>query len=230
MATTAESGSRILEPVMASLIEDSFNERWFKDRNFRRLDKHYLDHVRRSGVSPFKAKIAQFIKDNSTPLEKYYEEIEDFKQLFSKHISGAITTNYDMFLETIAPEYKVYIGQEELIFSSIQGVSEIYKIHGCITAPDRIVINQNDYSDFNKNSAYLVAKLMTIFVEYPIIFIGYSISDPNIQTILQSIVDCLSEKNLNQLQNRFFCRSFTTTRYTKNIASHHSIHKHRKRS
>jgi hypothetical protein len=44
---------------------------------------------------------------------------------------------------------------------------------------------------------------MTIFLEYPIIFIGYSIADSNIQKILKAIVECLSVENAKKLENRF---------------------------
>jgi hypothetical protein len=40
-------------------------------------------------------------------------------------------------------------------------------------------------------------------MEYPIIFIGYSIGDTNIQNIIKSIVDCLDETQLTMLENRF---------------------------
>jgi hypothetical protein len=56
---------------------------------------------------------------------------------------------------------------------------------------------------FKDKSSYLAAKLMTIFMEYPIIFLGYSIGDYNVQEILTSIVSCLSADNLQRLQNRF---------------------------
>lgn len=90
-----------------------------------------------------------------------------------------------------------------MIFSAIQGVAEIYKIHGSVETPDSIVINEADYVKFDNKSAYLAAKLMTIFMEYPIIFIGYSISDVNIQNIIKSIVSCLDEKQLKMLEDRF---------------------------
>lgn len=38
-------------------------------------------------------------------------------------------------------------------------------------------------------------------MEHPIIFIGYSLSDKNIQSILQSIVHCLDDSNLEKLRN-----------------------------
>lgn len=44
---------------------------------------------------------------------------------------------------------------------------------------------------------------MTIFMEYPIIFMGYSISDSNIQSIIKSIVNCLDAGQVNLLEDRF---------------------------
>lgn len=44
---------------------------------------------------------------------------------------------------------------------------------------------------------------MTIFMEYPIIFMGYSISDPNIQGILGDIVECLPPEKVEVLKKRF---------------------------
>ena len=90
-----------------------------------------------------------------------------------------------------------------MIFSPIQGVAEIYKIHGSLEVPDSIVINEDDYVSFQEKSAYLAAKLMTIFMEYPIVFIGYSIGDSNIQSIIKSIVNCLDTEQVRKLEDRF---------------------------
>lgn len=81
-------------------------------------------------------------------------------------------------------------------------IGEIYKIHGCCTDPDSLVLTDVDYGDFHKNNPYLAAKLLTIFIEHPIIFIGYSMSDDNIQSILTSITSCLSREHLDKLQDR----------------------------
>ena len=51
---------------------------------------------------------------------------------------------------------------------------------------------------------YLAAKLITIFIEHPIVFIGYSINDSNIKEILSSIVKCLNQEKIKKLQNNLF--------------------------
>ena len=196
-----------LLPKVAELIELDFNEKWFSDQNIRKLDDSLLDRVSK-GTSPFKAEIAMYIKENSTPSPNLLEEIELLKTISKNHITGIITTNYDCFLENIADGFIPYIGQEDLIFSPIQGIAEIYKIHGSVTDPETIVIDEKDYIKFNKTSSYLAAKLMTLFLEYPIIFLGYSLKDPNIQNILTSIVECLSDENIKKLENRFIFISY----------------------
>lgn len=191
-----------LLPKIAELIEIDFNRKWFKEPNFRQLDGEYLSFVK-SGTSPFKAEIAMYIKNSSKLNIKYKNEVNKLSEISKKSITGIITTNYDCFIENVTDNYTKYIGQNQLLFSATQGLSEIYKIHGCITIPDAIVINENDYIDFDENSSYLAAKLMTLFVEYPIIFIGYSLNDRNVQEILQSIVKCMTNENINKLQNNF---------------------------
>ncbi|RGO80775.1 hypothetical protein DXB04_24675 [Enterocloster bolteae] len=191
-----------LYPKIAELIESDFNNLWFSAPSKRHLNKYYLDLVSK-GSSPFKAEIAMYIKENSHIVSDYESEIKNFHNLSKKSLSGVITTNYDSFLENTLDEYKAYVGQEELIFSSIQGIAEIYKIHGSVENPDSIVINSTDYNVFDEKSPYLAAKLMTIFMEYPVVFLGYSLNDSNVQKIIKSIVDCLSPENLSKLQERF---------------------------
>ena len=191
-----------LMPKVADLIQTDFNKRWFEDPSIRTLSSSELDAIKNGG-DPFKFEIASYIKKNGNIQSEYIEEIELLKKISGKNISGVITTNYDTFLEDSFDGYKKYVGQKQLIFSSIQGIAEIYKIHGSVESPDTIVINETDYQSFMADSAYLAAKLMTIFMEYPIIFIGYSISDSNIQEILKSIVHCLDAQQIKRLEDRF---------------------------
>ena len=159
--------------------------------------KMYLWHTcclwvfKKDGCSPFKAETAQFIKSNSVLKETFRDEVKLFGHISKKSVAGIITTNYDMFFEKYLSGYKVFIGQNELLFSQLQGVAEVYKIHGSVLNPQSIVINENDYKEFKEHKEYLAAKLLTIFMEYPIVFIGYSLSDSNIIDILSSIVKCM---------------------------------------
>lgn len=115
-------------------------------------------------------------------------------------VDGIITTNWDVFIEQLFPEYRPFVGQKELLFSNPQQIAEIYKIHGCSSRPESLVLTAEDYEDFNARNPYLAAKLITLFVEHPIVFIGYSLSDENIQNILSAISSCIGSDNIEKLR------------------------------
>ena len=189
-------------PKVAELIQRDYDQKWFHDASIRTVEKDELELIH-NGLSPFKAEVANYIKQKMVLNEDYAKEISKLEEISEKSIAGVITTNYDTFLEEHFNGFTKYVGHAQLIFSAIQGVAEIYKIHGSVESPDSIVINENDYVCFQEKSAYLAAKLMTIFIEYPIIFMGYSISDSNIQSIIKSIVNCLDEEQVKKLEDRF---------------------------
>ncbi|PSD43696.1 hypothetical protein C7E23_15340 [Elizabethkingia anophelis] len=83
----------------------------------------------------------------------------------------------------------------------------MYKIHGCATQPNSLVLTTEDYSGYENRNPYLAAKLLTLFIENPIIFIGYSLDDSNIQSILKSIIKCLTKDKVEKLKDRLiFCQ------------------------
>lgn len=200
-ARNADSPEGLL-PKVASLIQKDFDSKWYSSPDIRTLSEPELSLVEK-GVSPFKVEIASFLTKNSSILPEYVAEIGKLKNISRKNLAGIITTNYDSFFEKTFEGYRPFVGQDELVFSSIQGIAEIYKIHGSVSQPASLVITENDYDVFSQKSKYLAAKLMTIFMEYPIIFIGYSLADTNIQNILKDIVACLPDEKFATLQERF---------------------------
>lgn len=189
-------------PKVAELIQQDFDQKWFADVSIRTVGVQELEQIH-NGLSPFKAELAAYIKENATLNKEYQDEINRLSEISKNNIAGVITTNYDYFLEDYFRGFTKYVGQSQLIFSAIQGVAEIYKIHGSLEAPASIIINEEDYVQFEEKSAYLAAKLMTIFIEYPIIFMGYSISDSNVQSIIKAIVNCLDAEQIKLLEDRF---------------------------
>ena len=207
-------------PMIASLIEQDFNAAWFDNKpGIRSRNEAVLGAVA-EGTSPFKAEISAYIGSLSSVDYQYEEEVEKLKKISRSNLSGVITTNYDCFFEKTFEGYKTFVGQDELVFSQLQGIAEIYKIHGSIESPSSIVINDEDYHKFREKGKYLAAKLMTIFMEYPIIFIGYSISDSDIQSILSDVVECLPTAKIDTLQKRFVFVEYKPGIISAEVSSH----------
>jgi len=186
-------------PQLASNLAREFHEIWWRSPEFKKARDKYKTEAKDRQVAPFKIQLADIVKRSALINDKYKDEI---KLLATSVIDGIITTNWDIFLEGIFADYKIYIGQQELLFSEGISIGEIYKIHGCISNPQSLVVTSEDYLNFNDRNAYLAAKLLTIFVEHPIIFIGYSLSDENIQQIIDSIVRCVDSQNIGKLKDR----------------------------
>ena len=209
----------ILYPKIADLIESVFNETWYKSQEYQEHRREFAESVR-DGLSPFKLELALYCKGLMQKRIRLENEIESLKGLSAKSIAGIITTNYDCLIEHLFPDMVPYVGQEELIFSNHFSIGEIYKIHGCCSKPNSIIINSHDYQRFSSKNAYLAAKLLTIFIEHPIIFLGYSLNDENIRNILESIVSCLTPDQMFKLQNRLIFVEWDATKETLESSSY----------
>lgn len=49
------------------------------------------------------------------------------------------------------------------------------------------MLTSDDYEAFDTDKKYLSAKLLTYFAEHPLVFVGYSASDPNIKSVLYDV-------------------------------------------
>lgn len=196
--------------TIADYIQMDINNIWYDRNEFKKTRDLYAEEISK-GISPLKIEIANYVKTLSSDPNKYLlkNEVEAMKKISERSIAGIITTNYDLFLETIF-DFKRYVGQEELMFSTSYGFGEIYKIHGCCTKPESIIINSRDYEKIHNSNQYLAAKLLTIFVENPIIFMGYSINDADIQEIIKSLIICSGDK-IKSVENKFIFIERNTT-------------------
>ncbi|MND76268.1 hypothetical protein D3C80_679100 [compost metagenome] len=83
---------------------------------------------------------------------------------------------------------------QRILYANHSSIGEIFKIHGCASQPESIVLTRTDYEEFVKRKKYLSAKLLAFFAEHPLVFIGYRAEDPNIKAILADIDEILSEE------------------------------------
>ena len=199
-----------LPPAIATEIARELHTVWWQNERFEDARNRYRSDVTRSD-SALKIEISQYLENVSARRTAGSEFAEELEILAKGTIDGVITTNWDLLLEDVFPAFEVYAGQDELLFSASQGIGEIYKIHGCCSKPNSLIATAQDYERFEKRNPYLAAKLLTIFAEHPIIFLGYSINDQNISTIIQSIALCLTSENINKLRDRLILVRWDST-------------------
>lgn len=150
---------------------------------------------------PLRKIIKEIFDEKNTVLEKMKEEIDELASVIPTAI---VTTNYDNLLkDKIWKGYDVCIGQDIIYKNRDRYSKTIYKIHGCISDVSSIVITQEDYDRFMSKSKYLYSKLMTLFCENPIIFMGYSISDANVKNVLDTILDIMTDEQKKILNKEY---------------------------
>lgn len=148
---------------------------------------------------PLRNIIKEIIEQNKEILD---EKKEEAYYLANITPTAIVTTNYDELLENVFKEktFSVCVGQDIILSNNNSGT--IYKIHGSISDLSSIVITQEDYDRFMSHSKYLYSKLITLFWEYPIVFMGYSINDANVKNVLDTMLDVMSEEQKKDFEQR----------------------------
>ena len=196
-------------PAIASSMEVDFLNALENESLAEWTKKHNSDIY---NIPAMKLFIADHLRnDFSTRLMT--DELKLLKKA-TRSIAGIITTNYDTLMEELFSGYKIYEEQDDLLFTQFTGIGEIYKIHGSINHPESMILDAKDYIQFNKKAKYLIAKILTIFGEYPVIFLGYSISDPDVRKIIRAIADCAGPKRISEMENRFIFVDYSQDKST----------------
>ena len=195
-------------PKVATHISEKFHDIWWNSEKYETQRQKYGDKITNKAGS-LKVAVSEYLATRSvlaagTPGFDNIDLRTEIASLKEVVVNGVITTNYDNFTDLLFPQFKPYIGQDGLIMSDAQFIAETYKIHGSVGQPESLVLTEEDYTDFRGRNHYLAAKLLTIFAEHPVLFIGYSLNDEYIREILANIATAVGSSRLEDLGRRIY--------------------------
>jgi hypothetical protein len=105
-----------------------------------------------------------------------------------------ITTNYDEIYDTYCRTGSAYEGYnvskyyDSHIISDLRSpVRLIIKAHGCVTDVSKIVLTKSQYFKARQEFSNFYKVLDSLFLTHTILFIGYSLTDPDIQLVLENV-------------------------------------------
>lgn len=189
------------KPKIASLIAEKFYDPWWDEDEYDGSRKAHPAPAGRE--SPLKIEVSNYFRQASGTViddPDLVAEIATLREASSRGIAAVVTTNFDQLTDSLFPGFTAYRSQDELLLSTPYGGRELFKIHGCCSDPDSLVLTASDYSSFEKRRKFLAAKLLTLFAAHPVIFLGYSIEDPHIQAIILDVAQALSAASIDRLE------------------------------
>jgi hypothetical protein len=116
-----------------------------------------------------------------------------FKYFAKIDPSVILTTNYDRLAEeafvkmsTDGSPYNICIYNQSHALDDIRSPQHAYlKVHGCVGQPAEIVLTRKQYFDARKDYPSFFNVVSALVVTSTVLFVGYSLSDPDIQLILE---------------------------------------------
>jgi len=105
-----------------------------------------------------------------------------------------VTTNWDNQLEAIYDDLVNVVVRKDKAPQVSNTGKNLFKIHGDVGRPSSIVVTQSQYFSFQREDTYLNRKIYTLFSEASPIFLGYSLTDPNIGFLYDEVYAHLGEE------------------------------------
>lgn len=107
---------------------------------------------------------------------------------------GIITTNYDRLLETTitrernwAPSTFTHEGLSPMAEALFNSELFLFKMHGDVLSPASIILTARDYDRVLLRSPHVRALLYGVLLNYKLLFVGYSLRDPDFNLILREL-------------------------------------------
>ncbi|WP_314244715.1 SIR2 family protein [Empedobacter tilapiae] len=207
-------------PKVGEEIEVLFNEFLNKNRDgeFKYINDEYYRLLNEGKlISKFKLYIASLLEEINFKEDKL-DEIELFKQL-KFNISSIITTNYDTLIENTI-KFKPLISNDILLTNPY---GALYKIHGCVTDPTKIIISENDYKKSKDKDELIRAQLLSLFIHNPVIFLGYGAQDENVNNILKTVFKYTeyNTESFNKIRDNFLIVEYKEASNNFQVSDYH---------
>lgn len=177
----APSGRDLCDALYKALPSHIQEERSLKtEYTLQNISETYKTHYGRGALISLLQKAFNF-EPKDTSDQAQLACIPQFKHI--------ITTNYDSLIED------AYTGNCNIVVtnSDLSNIDSrkptIYKVHGDFSHPDNIVITKNDYIRLyaQQQENLLWDSIRVEFSRHNVLFIGYSISDQNIQMLIEYV-------------------------------------------
>ncbi|MEC1719118.1 SIR2 family protein [Schinkia azotoformans] len=129
----------------------------------------------------------------AVPYKRYVPSAIHKRLLGKSGWTGFITTNQDCLIESTLDQLHIHydVVIDDLDIAAKEAATKVYKVHGTMERPSSIIFTEEQYRTYEQLHPLLYVKLKAIFAEYPVVFIGFSLSDPNFKLIHGWVKDVL---------------------------------------
>lgn len=178
-------------PSWSALLRDIGDELGIRSSDIHDLAALAQWHIQESGgATRVRNVIKQEIgKDRNVP-----ETANILARLPIRHIW---TTNYDRLIErafaAIGRPIDAVSGSKDLSLKATPGAARLYKMHGSVDRLDDIVISTDDYELYRSRRGAFLPLLQAHLSSMSMLFIGLSLSDPNIRHVLSLIRESFTD-------------------------------------
>lgn len=125
-----------------------------------------------------------FLGYNPSQIHKIVEQLDQ---------KIVVTTNFDELYENLCRKgegekgYTVIKYYDSGLIARLRSPKRvIIKAHGCVSEPEKTVLTKSDFFKARSENPGFFSALESLFLTHTLLFIGYSITDPEIQLILEN--------------------------------------------
>lgn len=104
-----------------------------------------------------------------------------------------VTTNFDTIYEDFCRKGEARAGynvckyyESHLVNDLRSPIRLIVKAHGCVTDSSKVILTRSQFFRERQNNSYFYKVLDALFLTHTVLFVGYSMTDPDIQLVLEN--------------------------------------------